>query len=462
MMKKWTIVAVFSILLISCSVDDSAKLPSVEERSSRAINDLKDELTAPQNGWVLSYRPTNQTGVFFILLDFNEDGTVRIQSDVVASNGEFIDQVNSYRIDSSQGLELIIESYGVFHYLFELEQNSFGAEFEFIFIEKEANNLVFRSKSDQGFDVTILTFEEAGSTAGNSITVEALGFLEQGIFHKENLGNTGSMGHFNFHIPANNHTISITLDLDRRVIKFLGIAEGLDMTSIVAANSISNLNSEIRFSLSNERIVLDQAQQIDFGGTSYQINEIPIGNFSTSQESFCTGQQETIVNLSGGGDLGSFNAQSSLFQVRNRFQPAPDDVFGVNYFFIYDESDNSINTQIEAVFPDVVAFQWYYNFEIDTDSILNAVGFVTVDEFNNADFYLRGFDVVQNGNNLQMTFNGKDLITDDSPTPAQLTGLDQLTDLIFSGGEVYMLEILNQGGLFEFYNPCNKYKGFVL
>ncbi|MEP1096256.1 MAG: DUF4302 domain-containing protein [Cyclobacteriaceae bacterium] len=462
MMKKWTIVTLFSILLISCAVDNDAKLPSVEERANDAINDLIDDLTAPQNGWVLSYRPTSQTGIFFILLDFNEDGTVRIQSDVTANNGEFRDQVNSYRIDSSQGLELIIESYGVFHYLFELEQNSFGAEFEFILVEEEGNNLIFRSKSDQGSDVTILTFEEAGPTASSSITEEALGFLKQGIFHQDNLGNTGSMGHFNFHIPANNHTISVTLNLDRRVIKFLGIAEGLDMPSVVAANSISNLNREIRFSLSNESIVLDQAVQINFGGSSYQIDQIPIGNFSTSQESFCTGQQETIVNLSGSGDLGTFNAQSSLFQVSNEFQPSPDDVYGVNYVFIFDEADNSISDQLEAVFPDVVAFQWYYNFEIDADSILNAVGFVTVDEFNNAEFYLRGFDVVQTGNNLQMTFNGKDLITNDSPTAEQLAGLDQLTDQIFSGGEVYVMEILNQGGLFEFYNPCNKYKGFVL
>ncbi|MEP5611749.1 MAG: DUF4302 domain-containing protein [Cyclobacteriaceae bacterium] len=462
MIKKWTIVTLTSIFLFSCAVDNGAQLPSVEERAGEAIETLKNDLTSPADGWVLSYRPTNQTGVFYILLDFNEDGTVRIQSDVAGNNGEFRDQANSYRIDSSQGLELIIESYGVFHYLFELEQNSFGAEFEFIFIEKEANNLVFRSKSDQGFDVTVLTFEEAGPNASNSITVEALGFLEQGIFQESNLGNTGNMGHFNFHIPANNHTISTSLDLDRRVIKFLGIAEGLDMASIVAANSISNLDNEIRFSLSNESIVLDQTLQINFGGSSYQIDEIPIGNFSTSQEGFCTGQQETIVNLSGSGDLGAFTAQSSLFQVRNGFQPAPDDVYGVNYIFIFDETDNSISDQLEAVFPDVVAFQWYFNFEIDADSILNAVGFVTVDEFNNADFYLRGFDVVQTGNRLQMTFNGKDLITDDTPTTEQLTGLDQLTDQIFSGGEVYVLEILNQGGLFEFYNPCNKYKGYVL
>lgn len=462
MIKKVSITIFIVSSLASCTFDDGAKLPSVEERTAEARDDLKDDLTSPANGWSLSYRPTSQTGAFFILMDFNEDGTVRIQSDVAANNGEFRDHVISYRLDSSQGLELILESYGVFHYLFELEQNSFGAEFEFVFVEKEGANLVFRSKSDQALDVTTLVFAEAGASASNTITEDALGFLRQGIFQADNLGNTGSMGHFNFHIPANNHTISATFDLDRRVVKFLGIAEGLDMASIVAANNIVNLDSEILFNLSNESIVLDQSLSITFGGTSYQIDQIPIGDFSESQETLCSGQQVTIVNLSGGGDLGTFNAESSLFQVRNGFQPTAGDVYFINYPFIFDEDDNTIRTDIEAVFPDVAAFQWYYNFEISTDSLLTAVGFVTVDEFNNAEFYLRGFDVVQVGNNLQMTFNGKDLVTDDTPTAAQLAGLDQLTDLIFFGGDIFVLEILNQGGLFEFYNPCNNYKGFLL
>ncbi len=449
------------MLLTGCAIDDGPKLPSVEERVSEAVDNLQDALTDPPNGWRLSYRPTNQTGAFLILMDFNSDGTVRVQSDVSANSGEFRDQVISYRIDSSQGIELILETYGVFHYLSELEQNTFGAEFEFIFVEEQGNNLVFRSKSDAGFDITTLILEEAGPSDSNSITTEALNSLRQGIFRGDDLGNTGSMGHFNLYIPANDHTISATFDLDRRIIKFLGIAEGSDMTSIVAANSIKKLDQQTPFSLLSESVVLDQSQVITFGGATYEISQIPIGNFSTSQSSFCMGQMETVVNLSGSAGFGDFSSESNLFQTANDFEPDPNGVYGVNYIFLYDENDNSISDQIEAVFPDVVAFQWYYNLEI-ADSLLNAVGFVTVDDFNNADFYLRGFDVVHNGNYLQMTFNGKDLITNDTPTPEQLAGLDQLTDLMFAGGNVYMLELINQGGLFEFINPCNKYKGFVL
>ncbi len=461
MMKKGTIGLLILTFLLGCGVDDGPKLPSVEERVSEAVDDLQDALTDPPNGWRLAYRPTNETGAFLIIMNFNADGTVRVQSDVAANSGEFRDQVISYRIDSSQGIELIMETYGVFHYLFELEQNSFGAEFEFVFVEEQGNNLLFRSKSDGTFDITTLLFEEAGPSDAGSITEDALNFLRQGIFRDDDLGGTGGIGYFNIYIPSTNHTLSATFDLDRRVAKFIGIAEGSDEASIIAGNSIQTLDLETPFSLSNESVVLDQAQVITFGGSTYTIDQIPIGNFSTSQRSFCTGQQETITNLSGSASFGNFTATSSLFQSSNSFQPAPSGVYGINPFFIYDENDSSILEQFEAVFPGVVAFQWYYGLEL-ADSVFNGVGFVTLDDFNNAEFYLRGFDVVQTGNFFEMTFNGNNLITNDDATPGELAGLDQLTDLIFSGGDIYVLEIINQGGLFEFYNPCNKYKGFLL
>ena len=137
MIRNWTIYVLLIALFWGCSQDEAAKLPSVEKRTQEAIDNLKDALTEPTSGWKLSYQPTNETGAFLILMDFNENGTVRIQSDVTANNGEFRDHTISYRIDSSQGLELVLETYGVFHYLFELDQNTFGGEFEFVFVEDQ-------------------------------------------------------------------------------------------------------------------------------------------------------------------------------------------------------------------------------------------------------------------------------------------------------------------------------------
>ena len=178
-----------SVLLISlgCSNDDGAKLPSVEDRVNEAVEELRESLVAPANGWRLDYRPTSQTGTYLILLDFNVDGTVRLQSDVTSNNGEFRDQVIAYRIDSSQGIELIMETYSVFHYLFELQQASFGGEFEFIFEGEEGDNLNFKSKTDAGSDVTNLLFIPATPSDSDLISTASPMTLSQGHFQSENL-----------------------------------------------------------------------------------------------------------------------------------------------------------------------------------------------------------------------------------------------------------------------------------
>lgn len=454
-------IILFMLILSGCVNDEGANLPSVEDRVSNAVQELRDKLTEPQNGWRLDYRPTGETGAFLILLNFNEDGTVRVQSDVTVNDGLFIDQVIAYRIDSSQGVELIMETYGVFHYLFELQQASFGGEFEFIFEGEENGNLIFASKTDPSNDVTELVFIPAQESDSDLISTEATVTLGEGRFQGEDLGGIGSFGNFNFHLQDHGYLLSTVFDLERRVVKFLGIAEGADMGEVTSTENIEEIDIEATFSLSDERIILDQSVTTTLNGNTFEIKELPIGEAIVFLESFCLGQEDSVVNFSStNSDIGSFEANSSLFQVANNFTVTPDDVYSINHVFLYDENDNSITDQIEAVFPEVVAFQWYHGVEV-ADSVFNGVGFVILDEFNNAEFFLRGFDFTQSGNFIQITFNGNDLITDENPTQEQLDGLEQLTDQIFSGGEVYVLELLNINGLFEFYNPCNKHKGFL-
>ncbi len=348
-----------SILLISlgCSNDDGAKLPSVEDRVNAAVEELRETLVEPANGWRLDYRPTSQTGTYLILLDFNTDGTVRLQSDVTANSGEFRDQVIAYRIDSSQGIELIMETYSVFHYLFELQQASFGGEFEFIFEGDEGDNLNFKSKTDAGSDVTSLLFVPATSADDDLISTVSAKTLSQGHFQSENLGGIGSFGIFNFHLLDQDFTLSATFDLQKRTIKLLGIAEGSDMSSVISNDNISEINVETGFSFQNEQIILDQSINVSFNGNTFEIQEIPVGEALRFQESFCTGQQDSVTRFSAiGTDLGAYEANSSLFQVANGFKASANDVFAINHIFLYDEDDNSIEDQIENVFPDIVEY----------------------------------------------------------------------------------------------------------
>ena len=453
-----SIIAVFA----GCGYDDSPKLPPVEERIEAATEELQELLLSPTFGWKLEYQPTSETGIFLILLEFNEDGTVRIQSDVPANDGEFRDHTVSYRIDNAQGIELIFETYAVFHYLFELQQATFGGEFEFIYVGEDAGNLVFVSKTDGASDVTQLEFEKATSVDSEDISSEAMGLLAKGIFQTENLAGIGLVSTYNLYLPDSDHTISLSFDLDRRRVKIMGAAVGQTEEEILTNNTFATSSVETTFSLEGESVVLDRTQTITLDGVDHDLRRLPIENAESLQQSFCSGSEETVTRFSSSADgLGDFEMTSSLFQVSIDFLPSEDDGFySINYIFVYDENDNSISDQIEAVFPNVAAFQWYYGVGTSVGT-LDALGFVVLDDFNNARFFLRGYDAVQNGNMIQLTFNGNDEVPDDA-TQEELDAMNQLTDLIFDGGTVYILDIITIDGIYEFYNPCNGYKGFLL
>ena len=139
---NYIILLLFTYILISCSENNVGNLSSVEERVSVAVSNLESELTAPSDGWKLEYQPTNESGVFFMLLQFEKDNLVTIKSDLADNDGEFFDHEIPWRVDNALGLELILETYGLFHYLFEQDGATFGAEFEFVYQGKDGDNLI--------------------------------------------------------------------------------------------------------------------------------------------------------------------------------------------------------------------------------------------------------------------------------------------------------------------------------
>src|SRR5690606_2002126 len=113
MRKYLYLLSLFLLLLLSCREDEN-NLPPVEQRVSEAKAALTSELTAPEHGWRAVYQPTPSSGAFLLLLSFDEEGAVRIKSDLANNSGEFFDQTLPYRIDSNLGMELVFETFGVF------------------------------------------------------------------------------------------------------------------------------------------------------------------------------------------------------------------------------------------------------------------------------------------------------------------------------------------------------------
>lgn len=464
-MKNWAIYCFLLVVLVSCTEDNGPQLPSVEERVAEAVGNLTGQLTAPGNGWRIDYTPTPGTGSFLVLLDFNDDGTVRIQSDVIANDGEFRDQTIPYRIDNAQGLELILETYGVFHFLFERQQATFGGEFEFLFVGEQEGGLIFSSKSDATLpENTVLVFQEASGNDANLISTEALPALNRGIFQTPDLAGIGNFAPYNIYLENANATISTTIDLDNRRIKLHGIASGRTQEEVLGSTNRTSINSSSTFTVENEVVFLDDPQSVRLGLSNFNISRIPVQNVTESTISYCNGRTESIVQMSSDNvtGLGDITLESTLFQTHSSFQPDDEDFYNINYIFIYDQDDNSIADEIEAIYPDVVAFQWYYGLSLSDGSTLNAVGFITVDDLNNADFFLREFNFSQSGNAITLNFTGENFITDDEPTDAEIAGLEAITDQIFGDGEVFIIETITTEDIFEFFNPCNGYKGFLL
>lgn len=458
MRRLSSFILITTFFLLGCQFDDDPKLPPVEERVADAKEELEDLLIDPANGWRIDYRPNSRGGDYLILLDFARDGNVRIQSDVPANDGEFRDHIIPWRIDAGQGMELILETYGVFHYLFELNETSFGGEFEFIFVNEVEGSLVFTSKSDG----SIITFHPANANDADLISTSALIDLNQGTFRQANLAGAGNFVQYNMYLEDIDATVSVSMDLDLRRMKIQGIADGQTVDEILTSTNRQLIDHSSVFSIRNESLVLEQSTSINFGGTELSFSTFPIQDLQKITSSFCTGQVDTLVtfNSDNVAGLGNYTISSSLATTHSRFEQLTDEAYSVNSGFIYNENDDPISDIISDVFPDVVAFQMYWGLELNAGGTLSAMGWVTVDELNNVNFILREFEAQQQGNLVTLDWTGT-FFREDQLTQEQIDGANLLTDLIFEGGQFYMLEALTLDGLLEFYNPCNRHKGFI-
>ena len=461
MIKLYKIVIVllcFS-LTIACNDDDGPKLPSVEERVNEAISSLRNDLTAPANGWKLEYQPTPDAGVFFMLLNFEANGDVRIQSDVADNNGEFFDQTITYRIDNALGLELILETYGVFHYLFEQQQANFGAEFEFVFDRKEGENLLFRSATDFGVP-TILTFEpaEAGAESGFSREIvenlEAFGTVTSQIFG-------GDPPIQQVILEDRNISVFWSINLEERNI-FVDIAGiGTTVDEVLANGRVSVLQNT-GYTFRDGKLVLLEPVAFTLGGQQFVIEEISLTDFEMTAPPLCNSDVQPGPKYTGriAGVSNNVTIINSLLN-SNGFGFQPNNAYTVNVIFVFDGEGNSLADGgiIEEKFPEASAFVFLYGINpIDPNLPPYSVGLIMED----GSIYVRAFEpTTTQGNKITVTLTDEFYFDDGS------TGLEddlrEITDLIFADGELYASDLPADGiNVFRLFNPCNRYEVFLV
>ena len=449
---SYLFIGVITFFTLSCGDEETLNIDSADERKKAASDSIIAELIAPQFGWKVNYQPSPQSGTFLILLKFDNAGNLKIKSDIVAGEDTFFDADITYRIDNGIGTELIFETYSVFHLL----QEQLGGEFEFLFLEKSNNNLIFQSKTDGG-NPTILTFEPAGEFDENLLSGEITNNLRKTIIQDPRL--VGSNIYYQLYLVDRDISVFMTIDLDARSVKVLNAGVGQTITEIVSNDQTVDIGHVTNYSTVGENIVFDTGASFDLNGQSVLISEFQIANAQESLESYCSGQDVTKISFTGSIGNESIIFSSSLFSASTTFVPINDSPYSGNNFNLIDGMDESLEDEILAAFPDLVVLQFYF----DYSQSINAFGFVTVDSNVLTGFYLREFlTLTAEGNKLKIVL-GDALYGRDTPTPTaeQLKVLFDLTDLLFSGGEIYALEFASTEGFYELYNPCTQYKLFL-
>lgn len=142
--KIYNAVSMLALLLLgACSLheEDNFFDDSSANRISEALKSYKEILVAPENGWVMAYYPAgNQVyGGYNILVSFNEDGSVKVASELYQSD-EYVTSL--YTLKQSAGPVLTFDSYNEIMHLFSEPQGGLGGDYEFTIMSATSDKVV--------------------------------------------------------------------------------------------------------------------------------------------------------------------------------------------------------------------------------------------------------------------------------------------------------------------------------
>lgn len=440
-MKKWLyIFGLMIIILTSCKDDEVAIFDkTADERVTEAVSNLKQELVSAANGWRVKYRPVSESGSFYVLMDFNEDNTVNIKTDLGHNDGEFFEQTVTYRIDNSLGLELIIESYSFFSFLFEQGQATFLAEYEFNFVNKTPDDaLVFSSKTDPDTP-TILLFQQAAPDDTNLLATQV----------STNL-NTLSQ-------DLNKLSSSLKLTYENKDLIFYMVLD--NFMRIVTINSASRktntlVTQDVNFTspyvLKGDSIVFDS----NFSGTVLSSN-VSIKGIKFSQLA-----EGTINVCADPINVHSYNGVTSAndpVTIETSLSDASGGNFADSDFYnaplgLIFNNGVSASAQIAQDITGALAMQLYYNYNIGNGSPFYALGFYIQNANGTVTFALRQFTPTLIENNIVFAFEPDVELFGEPMTDANTDNVNIYLDLLTQGDNTYVFQLGN--GVYEFHNPC--------
>jgi hypothetical protein len=437
-------IPIFILLIFSCKNNEDVSIfdKTPDQRVAEAIGNLKNDLTSPEFGWKLKYKPVPDAGSFYVLLNFKDNNQLIIQSDLGARGGKFFQDTLTYRIDSSLGLQLVFETYSMFSFLFEQGSATFEAEYEFLYVGKnDDGSLVFKSKSDVTTPTTVLTFEEASSNDVNLLGTTVSSNLN--LMSKD------------LDIIAS--SLSVTYQ-NKDLILYLSLDDITRTAGIPTASKKSNtaITADVSFTsgyfLKGDSIVFETPLTGTYLGINLNITSIKLNTLSNSQINICSGSIPThaYTGITSAGDpivleTTLFNASGATFAKQSTFFVG----------LLSDVRHNGVNVMSDnqADLPGVRLVELYYNYNIGGSSGFYGIGFFFQNLDNSYTYALRQFAPVLNDNNLIFNLQSKVSVFGNTSPDADVNNIIPYIDGLAQGDNTFVFRLSN--GFYEFYNPCS-------
>lgn len=442
MMKKIIYPLLLSLIAIASCDDDETRIfdQTADQRASAAIAALKQELLAPANGWIIRYKPEEGSGSYYVLMKFQENGKVTIKTDLGADGGEYIENTISYRVDNSLGLELILENYSFFSFLFEQNQATFGAEYEFDYVNKTPDNaLVFRSKTDVG-QRGIILFRPAAASDEELLGVTLSSSLND---------IAGDLDKFasSVRLTYNDRDLALYLSMDE-----LGRVLTITSASLKSNTSTTqSINFSSPFIIEGDRIILDEPFAGTIFGNAVTIEYLELSTLGESTLNVCA-DPITIHHLSGVTSAGDgIFMETSLIDVSGRGFATRSDFYFAPLIYVFNNGV-SMGNQIPNDIAGALEMHLYYGLERGDGTLLNGIGFVIRNLDGSITFALREFTPVLNNNNLVFNFEDDISLYGNPNTDANVENIYFYLDALADGDDTYVFQL--QPDLYEFHNPC--------
>jgi hypothetical protein len=340
-----------------------------------------------------------------------------------------------------------LETYSFFSFLFEHQAATFGAEYEFNFVNKTPDGaLVFSSKTDLSTP-TIILLEEATPTDENLLGVT---------------------------LSSNLHTMSNDLDkfissfmlayVNKDLVLYISLDEPSRTLTINSASlksntqSVQSLNFNTGYLIEGNEIIFDEPLERTILGNAISITGLHLNDLTASTISICAEPitLHTYTGVTSAND--AVVLETGLFDVNGASFANVSDFYFSPLVYILDNG-RSANTQIAQDIAGALELHMYYGYNIGGGELLYGIGFVIRNVDESVTFALRKFTPALTGNQITFNFEPKITLYGNTTTTANTANINIYLDALTQGNNTYVFKL--NDGVYEFHNPCTGWS-FVL